>query len=112
MNKFKKIFVLIFICIAFLFPQKMHAKTASKVVDKGISYTAKAAYYVTKYTLKAGWFLVKKTAKGMVVISKSICAGTKDAFKSSSKVKTNNTDSVYTLPSNPQLYTLPPAPKI
>ena len=117
MSNFKKSFVLIFICIAFLFSQKADAGTASKVVDKSINYTGKAAYYVTKYTLKAGWFVIKKTAKGAAVISKSMFAGTKDAFKPSSKakpvVKTDKKpDSVYTLPSNPQLYTLPPVPKI
>lgn len=117
MNNLKKLFVLIFICIAFLFPQKADAGTASKVVDKTINFTGKAAYCVTKYTLKAGWFVIKKTAKGMVVISKSMFAGTKDAFKPAPKgkpvVNTNKKpDSVYTLPSNPKLYTLPPVPKI
>ena len=117
MNNLKKSFVLIFICIAFLFPQKADAGTASKVVDKTINFTGKAAYCVTKYTLKAGWFVIKKTAKGVAVISKSMFAGTKDAFKPAQKVKPvvktdKKPDSVYTLPSNPKLYTLPPVPKI
>jgi hypothetical protein len=105
MNYFKKALLLVFICIIFLCPQKADAGTISNAVDKGINYTAKATYYVTKYTLKAGWFVIKKTAKGVKVISKSIFNGTKDAFSPNSEAKPVNKKSDY-------IYTLPPAPKI
>lgn len=114
MNNLKKLLVLIFICIIFLFPKKADAGTASKVVDKGMIFTAKATYYITKYTLKAGCFIIKTTTKGVIIISKSIFNGTKDAFKSTPKAKPVNKkpDTTYTLPPNPKLYTLPPVPKL
>ncbi len=105
MNYFKNLIIMVFVCIIFLFPQKANAGTVSNAVDKGINCTAKGAYYLTKYSLKAGWFIVKKTAKGIVIVSKGIFNGTKDAFTSAPKVKPVNKKEDY-------IYTLPPAPKI
>ena len=110
MNNFKKSFVLIFICIIFLCPQKADAGTISNAVDKSINYAGNATYYVTKYTLQTVCFIVKETAKGIKVVSLGILKGTKDAFFStpkSQKVETVSKpikikdDFIYTLPSAP-----------
>jgi hypothetical protein len=106
----KKLFILIFICIFFLYPQKSYA--ASNVVDKSINLTCKTAYYITKYTLKTLCFIVKETAKGVKAVSIGIFNGTIDAFISAATTKI---DKPHILPVNKKsdsIYTLPPAPKI
>jgi hypothetical protein len=113
MKSIKKTFLIliIFISAVFLFPQKTFAGTVSNLVDNGINFTAKTAYYLTKYSIKAGRFIIQKTVKGVKAVSKGVFNGGKDAFnttpkKTSKHVKNKKTET------KEYIYTLPPAPKI